>query len=39
MYTYIHINTHTYIQKHHSMWTPQTSTLYALEAEPGVPNE
>ena len=41
MYIYMHVCTYTHPYKHifHSMWTPQTSTRYVWEAEPGVPDE
>ena len=41
MYIYMHVCTYTSIYTHifHSMWTPQTSTRYVWEAEPGVPDE
>ena len=35
----MHIHTFIYTHIFHSMWTPKTSTRYAWEAEPGVPDE
>ena len=37
MYAHTDIYIYTYI--FHSKWSPQTSTRYVWEAEPGVPNE
>ena len=38
-YTCMYAHTSIYTHIFHSMWTPQTSTHYAWEAEPGVPGE
>ena len=35
----MHIHKSIYTHIFHSMWTPQTSTRYVWEAEPGVPDE
>ena len=37
--TYTHLGAYIYIYIYHSVWTPQTSTRYVWEAEPGVPDE
>ena len=35
----MHIHTSIYTHIFHSMWTPETSTRYVWEAEPGVPDQ
>ena len=39
MHACMHIHTSIYTHIFHSMWTPQTSTSYVWEVEPGVPDK